>query len=172
MLITGPAGAGKSQTAAAWADRGDGPRAAIDVDRLRLHVRAGFLHPEDGWSDEMQRQWDVATEIWQAMARAYRKHGIDCVVDVYAPPWPDSEFEALLEDLKIVRIILLPTLETCIERNRVRANQPLMTDHQVADNYEGFVEGICEAHRPYMIDNSQLTLDGTVSAVEGILARA
>ncbi len=88
IMITGPAGAGKSQAAAAWAARGVTPRACIDTDVLRLHVRAGFAAPEHGWNDETQRQWDVAMELWPAMVRVYQRHDVDCVIDIYAPPSP------------------------------------------------------------------------------------
>lgn len=88
MMITGPAGSGKSTTAAGWAARGTAPRAVIDSDALRTHIRAGVAHPEDGWTEETQRQWDVAVELWQAMLGVYVQHGVDCVVDTYAPLWP------------------------------------------------------------------------------------
>lgn len=174
VLLTGPSGAGKSRTSAAWADGGDTPRAVIDADRIRLNIRAGIAYPEDGWNDETQRQWDAATEIWQAMVRIYRKYCIDCTVDVYAPPWPDSKVDVFLHQLQAIRVILLPTLETCLERNRARGklpNLPLLSDELVSDNYREFVEGIRPEHRPFVIDNSNLTLNETLGQVEAIIAR-
>lgn len=170
VMLTGPAGAGKSQTSAAWAGLGDSPRAVIDADKIRLNVRAGIAYPEDGWNDDTQRQWDAATEIWQAMVQVYRKYSIDCIVDVYAPPWPSSKIDVLLHQLQATRVILLPTLRTCLERNRYRGNVPLLSDEQVADNYRGFVEGIQPEHQPYVIDNSDLTLTETLAQVEIIIA--
>ncbi|MGI8868294.1 MAG: AAA family ATPase [Mycobacteriales bacterium] len=172
VLLTGPSGAGKSQTSAAWAERGATARAVIDADRIRLNIRAGIAYPEDGWNDQTQRQWDAATEIWQAMVRIYRKHSIDCAVDVYAPPWPDSEVDVFLHQLQAIRVILLPTLQTCLERNRARGNLPLLSDELVTDNYREFVEGIRPEHRPFVIDNSDLTLNETVGQVEAIIGSA
>lgn len=171
VVLTGPSGAGKSRTSAAWAERGGTPRAVIDADRVRLNVRAGIAYPEDGWNDETQRQWDAATEIWQATARVYRKYSIDCIVDVYAPPWPDSKVDVFVHELHAIRIILLPTLQTCLERNRVRGTLLLLSDELVTNNYREFVEGIRPEHRPLVIDNTDLTLDETIGQVEAIIAR-
>lgn len=172
VVLTGPSGAGKSQTSAAWAARGGTPRAVIDADRVRLNIRAGIAYPEDGWNDETQRQWDAATEIWQAMAKVYRKYSIDCIVDVYAPPWPGSDVEVFVHQLQAIRIILLPTLRTCLERNRTRGNSPLLSDDLVTDNYREFVEGIRPEHRPFVIDKTDLTVDETLDQVETIIARS
>ncbi len=171
VLLTGPSGAGKSQTSAAWAERGRIPRAVIDADRIRLHIRAGIAYPENGWTDETQRQWDAATEIWQAMVRVYRKYSIDCIVDVYAPPWPDSEVDVFVHDQQAIRVILLPTLQTCLERNRLRGNTPLLSDDLATDNYREFVEGVRPEHRPFVIDNSDLTVAETLGQVETVIAR-
>lgn len=172
VVLTGPSGAGKSQTSAAWAERGGTPRAVINADQIRLIIRAGIAYPEDGWNDETQRQWDAATEIWQAMVRVYRKYSIDCIVDVYAPPWPDSKVDVFMHEQQAIRVILLPTLQTCLERNRVRDNSPLLSDELVTNNYREFVEGIRPEHRPFMIDNSDLTLDETLDQIEAIIARS
>lgn len=70
-----------------------------------------------------------------------------------------------------MRVILLPSLQTCLDRNRARGNVPLLTDDLVAGNYRGFVEGIGEEHRPFPIDNSHLSPDETVDKVEAIITR-
>jgi len=79
-------------------------------------------------------------ELWAAMVRVYQCHDIDCVVDIYAPPCPNPSGDDLLVELGIVRIILLPSLERCLERNRLRAREPLLEDGYLTDNYRGFVE--------------------------------
>jgi gluconate kinase len=169
-MITGPAGAGKSTAAAAWAARGKVPRAFIDADALRTNIRAGIAYPEHGWTDETQRQWDVAMDLWRSMARIYRDHGIDCVVDLYAPPCPDPPADVVRSELDILRIILLPELEVCLARNRKRGNHPLLSDDQLAANYSGF-EGCVRAHHPdHVIDNGSMTTAQTVDAIELIIA--
>ena len=171
IMVTGPAGAGKSQAAAAWAARGSTPRACIDSDALRLHVRAGFAAPERGWNDETQRQWDIAMELWSAMVRVYQRHDIDCVIDIYAPPFPSPTGDDVIAELGIDRIVLLPSLETCLERNRLRAREPLLEDRHLIDNYVGFAECV-SAYRPAnVIDNGAMSTEETVDLVEQLSNR-
>ena len=169
LMITGPAGAGKSTASAAWANRGETPRALIDADALRTNIRAGCAYPEHGWTDETQRQWDVAMELWRSMARIYRRHGIDCVIDLYAPPCPDPPSDAILAELGVLRIVLFPSLEVCLARNRVRANQPMLSDDQLTDNYAGFKECVRDHHPDHVIDNGSLTTAQTVEAIERLI---
>ncbi len=49
LLITGPAGAGKSTAAAAWAARQTSPTAHISLDDVREFMVAGYADPRDGW---------------------------------------------------------------------------------------------------------------------------
>jgi hypothetical protein len=128
LMITGPAGAGKSTASAAWANRGETPR-----------------------------------------ARIYRRHGIDCVIDLYAPPCPDPPSDAILAELGVLRIVLFPSLEVCLARNRVRANQPMLSDDQLADNYAGFEECVRDHHPDHVIDNGSLTTAQTVEAIDRLI---
>ena len=171
LMITGPAGAGKSTASAAWADRGETPRALLDADALRTNIRAGCAYPEHGWTDETQRQWDVAMDLWRSMARIYHRHGIDCVIDLYAPPCPDSS-DAFLTELGILRIVLFPSLEACLRRNRERAKQPLLSDDHLAHNYAGFQECVRAYPPDHLIDNGSLTTAETVAAIETIITEA
>jgi len=168
IMITGPAGAGKSQAAAAWAARGVTPRACIDTDVLRLHVRAGFAAPEHGWNDETQRQWDVAMELWPAMVRVYQRHDIDCAIDIYAPPCPNPARDAITTELGLTRVILLPSLQSCLESNRRRAREPLLEDEHLADNYSGFAECVSRYQPANVIDNGGMSIDETVDMIESL----
>ena len=110
VLLTGPAGAGKSSAAALWASRGNSPRAFVDVDSLRLLIRAGAALPEHGWTQETQRQWNIGTDLCVAMARVYKRYDVDCIVDVYAPPTraPTDGYTDITAELDLRRVILFP----------------------------------------------------------------
>ena len=69
LLITGPAGAGKSATADAWARSRPFPCAHVSLDDIREQVKSGFAYPPDGWNDETQRQYDLARGNVATMAR-------------------------------------------------------------------------------------------------------
>ncbi|WP_157181023.1 AAA family ATPase [Actinopolymorpha alba] len=169
LMLTGPAGSGKSTAAAAWASRGTSPRSLIDTDALRWLIRAGVAHPEHGWTQETQRQWDVAMDLWKAMVRVYKLHGIDCVVDIYAPPCPPETGDDIMTELGIRRIVLLPSLEVCLARNLARNRNPLLEDSDLRSNYEDFAWCV-RRHNPHnVIDNSALTVDETVEAIDAVL---
>ncbi|GAA2760099.1 hypothetical protein [Actinopolymorpha rutila] len=171
VLLTGPAGAGKSTVAALWASRGNSQRAFIDVDSLRLLIRAGVALPEHGWTQETQRQWNIGTDLCVAMAQIYEKHDVDCIIDVYAPPTstPVEGFTDITAELDLRRIILFPSLAVCLERNRRRSRRPLVSDEDMRGNYEDFEWCLRQTAPDHVIDNSNLTLEETVDAIEAEL---
>lgn len=169
VLLTGPAGAGKSTAAAAWAARGTEPRALIDVDELRTLIKAGMAHPERGWTDETERQWNIGIELCAAMARVYRANDVSTIIDVYAPPSPDDPWAALVDELDATCVTLLPSFEVCLARNAMRAREPFLGEALLRENYTDFAECV-ELHPPdYVIDPSDLTVDQVVERIEGIL---
>lgn len=169
LMITGPAGAGKSTAAAAWAARGTRPRALVDADALRYQVRAGIAHPEHGWTDSTQVQWDAAMDIWKAMLRIYKARGIDSVVDIYAPPCHPDPGDTFMTDVGIRRVVLLPSLEVCLERNRRRNRQPLLRDEDLISNYEDFLSCVREGNPDHVVDNGDWSTDDTVEHIESLI---
>jgi hypothetical protein len=168
LILCGPAGSGKSTAATAWASTGTSPRALIDTDALRWLIRAGVAHPEDGWTDETARQWNVAMDLWKAMVRVYKRHEIDCVIDIYAPP-PPGPGDTFMTDLDVCHVILLPSLDVCLARNRARNRQPFLQDADLRTNYEDFASGVRATEPENVIDNGGLTVDETVEVIEAVL---
>jgi hypothetical protein len=168
LMLTGPAGSGKSTAAAAWASRGTTPRALIDADALRWLIRAGVAHPEHGWTDETARQWNVAMDLWKAMVHVYQRHEIDCVIDIYAPPPPEPD-DTFMSDVDVRQVILLPSIDVCLARNRARNRQPFLQDEDLRRNYDDFAAAIGTRDRHNVIDNGVLTVDETVEAIEVVM---
>lgn len=169
VLLTGPAGSGKSTAAAAWAARGTGPRALLDVDQLRALIRAGLAHPEHGWTDGTERQWTIGTEVCSAMARVYKSHGVSVIIDVYAPPWPGDPWSRLLDELGGTLVTLFPSVEVCLARNTARARQPFLVDADLRANYDDFAECVVLHPPDHMIDTSNLTVDQVVQQIQAIV---
>jgi predicted kinase len=172
VLLTGPSGSGKSTAAAAWAARGTAPRALLDVDELRTLIKAGFAHPEHGWTDDTERQWTIGTEVCAAMARVYQRHGVSVIIDVYAPPWPGEPWSTLIEELGGTIVTLLPTVEACLARNTARARRPVLVDADLRANYDGFAENVMLHPPDHLIDNTTLTVDDVVARVQAIVDAA
>jgi hypothetical protein len=169
LMLTGPAGSGKSTAAAAWASRGTSPRALIDTDKLRWLIRAGVAHPEHGWTQETARQWDVAMDLWKAMVRVYKHYEIDCVIDIYAPPCPPEPGDTVMTDLNIRRVVLFPSLDVCLARNRARNRQPFLEDSGLKTNYEDFASCVRRYAPENVIDNGALTVNQTIDAIDKLL---
>jgi predicted kinase len=169
VLLTGPAGAGKSTAAAAWAAHGTDPRALIDVDALRTLIKAGMAHPEHGWTDETERQWNIGIELCAAMARVYRDNHVSTIIDVYAPPSPVDPWAALVDELDATRVTLFPSFEVCLARNAMRAREPFLAETLLRENYADFAYCV-EVHPPdHLIDPSDLTIEQVVERIDAIL---
>ena len=82
ILVTGPAGAGKSSVAAALCERFD-RMMHIEVDALRHMVRAGYRHP---WLEDAQAAEQRVLAVRNAMAIAR-----ECVAMRYAVVIDDVE---------------------------------------------------------------------------------
>ncbi len=107
-------------------------------------------------------------DLWKAMVRVYASYEIDCVIDIYAPPPPDPG-EALMTALHIRQVILLPSLDVCLARNRARNRQPFLADEDLRANYEDFASCVSTPELEYVIDNGTLTVDETVDAIDALL---
>jgi len=169
LLLTGPSGSGKSTAAAAWASQGTAPRALLDVDQLRALIKAGFAHPEHGWTDETERQWTIGTAVCAAMARVYKANGVSVIIDVYAPPWPGDPWSTLIDELGGTIVTLLPSVEVCLARNTARARQPFLVDADLRSNYDDFAECVALHPPERLIDTSTLTVDQVVQQIQSVL---
>lgn len=127
---------------------------------------AGVALPEHGWTEETERQWNVAIDLWQAMAKVYWAHQFDCMIDLYAPPVDDERWHALVSDLGLVRVVLLPSLAVCLERNRLRGREPLLAEDDLRRNYDDVPYCVQISRPDHVIDNSHLTVDETVRAID------
>ena len=79
LLVTGPAGSGKSTTSESFASTRRATTARLDMDLIRSFVRAGFVDPSRSWGPEAERQWELGRAICVAAIDRYRAAGIDCV---------------------------------------------------------------------------------------------
>jgi adenylylsulfate kinase-like enzyme len=171
LLLSGPSGSGKSTTAQTWADTQPVTTAWIDCDAVRGFIRAGYSRPDIAFDDEAERQWMLAARISAHMAHAYVEENIRCVVDVYAPPIQKADiWDRLLAGLAVVRVHLFPGFDTCRERNAQRAGKARLTDEALEGNYSGYAWCVERASHARVIDNTGLTIEDTVVAVERVLS--
>lgn len=140
LLITGPAGAGKSTAAAAWAARQTSPTAHISLDDVHEFMVAGYADPRDGWNDATQRQYELARLHRACIARSFVDEGVTCVIDdAIFPLWADVNYEgwkAELRNTPHLLIALLPDEVTVIHRNIQRHGRRLLAQDMLHVIYE------------------------------------
>ena len=168
MLLTGPAGAGKTAAASAWAKSHRHPTVHLSIDTIREFVKSGYANPEDGWNEETQRQYDLAQAACSMVARQYVESGYCCVIDdAVFPNWPEvgyGKWQAALAPVRHRLIVLLPSFDKVLERNRVRLGSSRLKESTLRIIYDSMIEW-----RDYpdavVIDNSDLTIEETAEAL-------
>lgn len=169
LLITGPAGAGKSAAAAAWARRQKSPTAHISLDDVREYIVAGYADPRDGWNDETQRQYELARRHCVYMARSFLAAGMTCVIDdAIFPHWTDASYDGWLAELKDIPhllIVLLPDEASVIERNAHRHGRRLLAPDMLHIIYEMMASWRDQERFP-IIDTTTLAISEVALAIE------
>lgn len=165
LLVTGPAGAGKSTTCAEFAKSGNGMWALIEQDHIRQFVKAGFKNPSDHpWTDKTQTQWDVSVDICGDMARRYQQRDINCIIDCFAPLGSFDKWAKAFKNVDYKVIVLLPDVEVAIERNSQRIGDARLKESQVREHHE-WLAAWQEDERARIIDTSKLSVEGVVQAI-------
>ena len=162
LLVTGPAGSGKTTTALEWASTSTRRAAHLSVDDMSLVVKTGRVSgAEQG--DEALLQWHLAVAATGAAAEGYAAAGIDCAIDAYLLPeqldlWSwTAPFDPLI-------VVLLPDVETAVQRNgrRVESTGWGVPEWQVYANHSAM--GAWHEH------TSALVIDNSTSTVEEVVA--
>ena len=175
LLVTGPAGAGKTTAAATSAASQREPTAHLSLDDVRDFVKSGYANPEDGWTAEAQRQYELARTACCVLARLYIAAGFNCVVnDVIFPRWRQVSYEAWRPDLKGIphqMVVLLPDFASLPDRNRGRRGHRKLTATTLRTIYDMMVPWREQDEFP-VIDTSGMSVEETVQAIQSQLERA
>ena len=121
IIVSGPAGAGKSSVAQAICERFD-RMLHIEVDTLRHWVKAGYRHP---WAGDRQadEQRLLATRNAAAVARESVALRYAAVIDDVVLTTAVEQYRSALAGLgtHVHLVTLLPDLEVALARDRGRS---------------------------------------------------
>jgi uncharacterized glyoxalase superfamily protein PhnB len=120
VVITGPPGAGKSTVAAQLVERFE-PSALVEGDALFAFVRRGWVEP---WLPESQAQNEMVIRAAAGAAGRFAQGGYATVYDGVVGPWFLPVFAAATGLAELDYVVLLPTVEQCVEQVATRADHP------------------------------------------------
>ncbi|MBS1724775.1 MAG: AAA family ATPase [Armatimonadetes bacterium] len=123
VIVSGPPAAGKttiSRLVASGAERG----VCVPVDDVREWVVAGRADPVPEWTDETARQFQLAEDAVADLARRYQAAGFLVVIDHCRLPENIEAWERrCFVGVPLMKVALVPPLETLLERNLQRTNK-------------------------------------------------
>src|SRR5215211_6859590 len=128
VFFTGPAAAGKSTIAEAWASSRSAQTAFFDHDHARFLVRAGYIsrsaaHADPSLRDQADLQWLLAAAVCEAMAETYTVWGFDFALSAFRPPGNWKRCWERLDAQNPIIIVLLPALEILLSRDARRTGR-------------------------------------------------
>ena len=116
LIVTGPPGAGKSTVARALAARFE-RSALVEGDAFFAFVASGAIPP---WLPESHEQNDVVTRAAAVATGQFVTGGYTVVYDGVMGPWFLPTFAAATGLGSLHYVILLPSVERCVERVATR----------------------------------------------------
>lgn len=176
VLFTGPAAAGKSTIAAAWATSRVVPTAFFDHDQARFLVRAGYVsrtsaHADPALALEAERQWLLAAAVCEAMAVTYTTWGYDFALSAFRPPGPWKGCWAQLDRMNPLIVVLLPTVDVLLARDAERTGRSRVGEASVRRGLQYDWATWQTDERAYVLDNSALSIEQVVALAEAEVTR-
>ena len=163
VMISGPAGAGKSSVARQLALSSPRERTVhLHTDDFYGAIVKGFIEP---FRPEAHAQNIVVVEAFTSCAKRFAQSGFEVVVDGVIGPWFIDRWQALArEGFDVHYIVLRPDEPTTLARATARTAPDALTDpHAIRQIREGFANlGPFELHA---LDTTTLTLAATVAQV-------
>lgn len=169
VLVSGPAGAGKSSVARQLAQASAHECAVhLHTDDFYAAIVKGFIEPV---RPEAQAQNTVVVEAFTASAKRFAQGGFDVVVDGVVGPWFLEPWQALVRaGLDVHYIVLRPNQSTTLARGTSRTAPGALTDARVISHiWRAFAD--LGPFEPHAIDTTALTLEQTLAQVRAAVTQ-
>jgi cytidylate kinase len=168
LAITGPTGSGKS-TISETVAKEQGDCVNIDANSVKRMVVSGFYY-EEAFPDDPGRwgftEWGLVGDSIGVLARNFLNKGYNVIINGYMdePAWTNIEKHVSFTH----KILLLPRVETAIERDAGRSGDIQMGKEVVEKQHDHF--STAKAYVDFMMfDSSDLSEEETLEAVTRIL---
>jgi broad-specificity NMP kinase len=175
ILITGPAGVGKTTVAEEWAKRQEYHTIHISLDSMRERVTSGFQHPQAGWNDETERQYQIARAACAAVAKIYYENDFTCIIDdAIFPNWPSVSFSGWQKNLSSINvdfIVLTANIEILQKRNDKRKSTHRFLPEDQLQVISREMNDWQTIYPDRVIDTSLMTIEEVVDAVDELLIK-
>jgi chloramphenicol 3-O-phosphotransferase len=162
-LISGIPGAGKTTVAQAICTQ-YAKAIHLPIDDLRELVISGYVSPLE-WNEEASRQYALARGSAARMAADYSDQGFAAVIDDVAREEDMPQFLVHLAGRWVTKVVLVPSLEVALTRNRSRTNKTFDTGvlEPVARRlHRSIVDGCQQTDGWIALDTSALDVEETV----------
>lgn len=157
-ILNGPGGAGKTTASRLLAKEFE-QCALIEVDEIRKLIVKGEADP---FTSEGQEQLMLSAKNTALLARSYIDAGFSVIIDdcIAGKERLDYYFQAFeRNDFKVA--LVLPSKQTLIERDGLREGRAQLGSDKISWLYDRFRERLPEEDRWQVVDNTNLTPEGT-----------